>query len=193
MTSRLVKRLLMSTGLAVTVLTAIVSARTALSGAYVPPAGEALEAAIPSGAAERLAGAVRIGTISHADGATDLASFHRLHAFLESSFPRVHATLSRETVNRGSLLFRWRGTDSSLKPILLMGHLDVVPVEPATESNWQHDPFGGAIVDGFIWGRGSIDNKSGVLGTLEAVETLLAEGFTPERTIYLAYGHDEER
>jgi carboxypeptidase PM20D1 len=70
--------------------------------------------------------------------------------------------------------------------------MDVVPVESGSEQNWQHAPFGGGIVDGFIWGRGAIDNKSTVLGTLEAVEMLLAEGFRPTRTVYLAYGHDEE-
>jgi carboxypeptidase PM20D1 len=67
-----------------------------------------------------------------------------------------------------------------------------VPVEPGTEEKWQQPPFGGRIVDGLIWGRGAIDNKSTVVGTLEAVEMLLAEGFRPARTVYVAYGHDEE-
>jgi carboxypeptidase PM20D1 len=70
--------------------------------------------------------------------------------------------------------------------------MDVVPAEPETEGKWEHDPFAGDVADGFIWGRGAIDNKSAVLGTLEAVEMLLDEGFRPARTIYLAYGHDEE-
>jgi hypothetical protein len=70
--------------------------------------------------------------------------------------------------------------------------MDVVPVEPGTEDEWQQEPFGGRISDGYIWGRGAIDNKSAVLGTLEAVEMLLADGFRPTRTVYLAYGHDEE-
>jgi carboxypeptidase PM20D1 len=73
-----------------------------------------------------------------------------------------------------------------------MGHLDVVPVEPGSESGWQYPPFSGRITDGFIWGRGAIDNKSAVLGTLEAVEMLLTAGFRPARTVYLAFGHDEE-
>src|SRR3712207_2202199 len=73
-----------------------------------------------------------------------------------------------------------------------MGHLDVVPVEPGTEKQWQEDPFGGRIADGFVWGRGAIDNKLSVLGTLEAVEMLLGEGFRPARTVHLAYGQDEE-
>jgi carboxypeptidase PM20D1 len=70
--------------------------------------------------------------------------------------------------------------------------MDVVPVEPGTENRWTQDPFGGRIVEGFIWGRGAIDDKSAVLGALEAVEMLLADGFRPARTVYLAYGHDEE-
>jgi carboxypeptidase PM20D1 len=68
----------------------------------------------------------------------------------------------------------------------------VVPVEPGTEGAWTHSPFSGAIADGFIWGRGTLDDKPGVLGILEAVEHLLAQGFQPERTVLLAFGHDEE-
>jgi carboxypeptidase PM20D1 len=148
---------------------------------------------IPDGAAERLAGAVRFRTVSHEDPAAfDAAAFAGLHAYLEASFPRVHETLRREIVSRHSLLYTWSGSDPSLRPILLMGHLDVVPVEPGQEERWQHDPFGGEIAGGFIWGRGVIDNKSAIVGTLEAVEMLLAEGFRPARTVYLAYGHDEE-
>lgn len=67
-----------------------------------------------------------------------------------------------------------------------------MPVEPGTEDQWQQRPFAGHIAEGFVWGRGAIDNKSAVVGTLEAVEMLLAEGFQPARTVYLAYGHDEE-
>jgi carboxypeptidase PM20D1 len=115
-----------------------------------------------------------------------------LHQYLQIAFPRVHAQLRREAVGTHSLLYTWQGSDSSLNPITLIGHLDVVPVETGTQEKWQQDPFGGRIVDGFIWGRGAIDNKSAVLGTLEAVEMLLVEGFRPVRTVYLAYGHDEE-
>jgi carboxypeptidase PM20D1 len=149
--------------------------------------------AIPESAAERLAGSLRFRTISHADpGKTDPAGFPALHAYLAASFPKVHSTLARETVNTHSLLYTWHGSDRSLKPILLMGHLDVVPVEPGTETKWRRDPFGGEIADGFIWGRGAIDNKSAVVGILEAIEMLLADGFQPKRTVYIAYGHDEE-
>ena len=172
---------------------AVTLALTARGGPAQPVVAPVPFIAVPAGAADRLAGAIRIPTISAEDPAAfNSNAFHALHAYLASAFPRVHAQLRREIVAEHSLLYWWQGTDSSLKPILLMGHLDVVPVEPNTEDNWEHDPFGGRIIDGMIWGRGAIDNKSAVLGTLEAVEMLVAEGFRPARTVYLAYGHDEE-
>lgn len=194
MIGRITRKLVLAVGVALVLLAGLVSARTAL---YRPAEELGVErapfVAVPAGSAERLAGAVRIQTISSADhGHADSGAFGRLHAHLAGAFPRVHATLRRELVNERSLLFTWPGTDPSLNPLLLMGHLDVVPVEPGTEEKWQQPPFSGAVADGFVWGRGSIDNKSTVVGTLEAVEMLLAEGFRPKRTIYLAYGHDEE-
>jgi carboxypeptidase PM20D1 len=171
----------------------IVVARTATFRAARVDAPRVPVVEVPAGAAERLAGAVRFRTVSNEDPAAfDGAAFAALHAYLEASFPRVHATLRREVVSQHSLLYTWEGSDPSLRPILLMGHLDVVPVEPGQAASWTHDPFGGEIADGFVWGRGAIDNKAAIVGTLEAVEMLLAEGFRPARTIHLAYGHDEE-
>ena len=143
--------------------------------------------------AERLAGALRIATISHGAGAkTDTAAFQTLAGYLQSQFPRTHAALERELVGDGSLLYRWPGSDPQAPPILLLAHLDVVPVEPGTETQWTQAPFSGAIADGYIWGRGALDDKTSALGQLEAIEQLLAAGFVPRRTIWLAYGHDEE-
>ncbi len=95
-------------------------------------------------------------------------------------------------VGGASLLYTWLGRDPSLAPLVLMGHLDVVPVDPGSESEWTYGPFEGVVADGFIWGRGALDNKVNVIAILEAVEALLGEGFTPERSVYLAFGHDEE-
>jgi carboxypeptidase PM20D1 len=188
-----VKKLLIAVGAALLLLVGVVAARTARFTPVRPPAEAAEPAAVPEGAAERLAGSLRFATISHGDaGALDPEAFLGLHAYLREQFPRVHEALDRETVSEYSLLYRWGGSDPALKPILLMGHLDVVPVEPGTEQAWEHDPYGGRIADGYVWGRGALDNKSSVMGTLEAVEMLLAEGFRPARTVYLAYGHDEE-
>lgn len=144
-------------------------------------------------AAARLAAALRLETISHEDPKQlDPDAFIAFHALMERSFPRVHATLERETVNELTLLYRWPGSDPLLRPIVLMSHIDVVPVAPGTEDRWQQPPFGGVIADGFIWGRGALDDKFGVVGILEAIEILLGEGFEPARTTYLVFGHDEE-
>jgi carboxypeptidase PM20D1 len=187
------RKLLLLLGTAVVLLAGLILVRTARYGSEQSAVERAPDIAIPEGAAERLAGAVRIPTISHEDPAAfDADAFRALHAYLQTAFPRVHSQFKRETVSAHSLLYTWRGSDPSLKPILLAGHLDVVPVEPGTEAKWQQEPFGGRIAGGFIWGRGAIDNKSTVVGTLEAVEMLLGEGFRPARTVYLAYGHDEE-
>jgi carboxypeptidase PM20D1 len=170
--------------------TVVLTARYVSAHSPVTPAPDI---AIPPGAAERLSGAIRIPTISAEDPAAfDAGAFRRFHAYLQTAFPLVHSQLRSEIVGSHSLLYTWEGADSSVTPILFIGHMDVVPIEPGTEGKWAQDPFAGRIVDGFIWGRGAIDNKSGVLGTLEAVEMLLAEGFRPARTVYLAYGHDEE-
>jgi len=104
----------------------------------------------------------------------------------------VYAKLEHETIGENNLLFTWKGSDPSLQPILLMGHQDVVPVEAGTEGKWTHAPFRGEIADGFIWGRGTLDDKMTVIGLLEAADILLARGFQPKRTVYFAFGQDEE-
>lgn len=158
----------------------------------VPAAAEQLELDAARATA-RLAGALRIATVSSAELASfNGATFLELHAYLEAQFPSVHRVLKRETVADHALLYSWQGTDSSLSPLLLAAHLDVVPADPATLSSWTHPPFGGIVADGFIWGRGALDDKSSALAQLEAVELLLAAGFQPRRTILFAYGHDEE-
>jgi carboxypeptidase PM20D1 len=144
-------------------------------------------------AAGRLAGALRFPTVSHEGGANvEAAAFQGLHQYLQQSFPRVHAALSREVVGGYSLLYTWKGRKPELPPVLLMSHMDVVPVEPGTESNWTHPPFSGFDDGTFLWGRGTLDDKAGVLAILEAAETLLGRGFQPDRTVYFAFGHDEE-
>jgi carboxypeptidase PM20D1 len=115
--------------------------------------------------------------------------FQRFHAWLARTYPLAHAALRRETVSEHSLLYTWEGTDAGLKPILLMAHQDVVP---ADERSWTVDPFAGVIRDGYVWGRGAWDNKSTLTAHFEAIELLLAQGFRPRQTVYLAYGHDEE-
>jgi carboxypeptidase PM20D1 len=140
-------------------------------------------------AAEHLAAALRFRTVARPDGLpAEPAEMIGLHRHLELTFPRVHAALTREVVDSYSLLYTWRGSDPAMPPVLLLSHLDVVPVE----GGWTEPPFSGRIGNGWIWGRGALDDKMGVVGALEAVELLLARGYRPRRTVLLAFGHDEE-
>jgi carboxypeptidase PM20D1 len=144
-------------------------------------------------AAERLAGAVRFRTITY-DQKPDAsaAEFEKLHAYIEQQFPLIHSTLKREIVGGYSLLYTWEGSDRNAKGIMLMAHQDVVPIAEGTQKNWSVDPFAGTIKDGYVWGRGSWDDKGNLFSMLEAVESLLAQGFKPRRSIYIVSGHDEE-
>jgi carboxypeptidase PM20D1 len=140
-------------------------------------------------ASERLSRAIQFRTVSNPDPAQTPIAFDQFHKFLNEAFPRIARQLHKETVGGHSLVYTWKGQDSALKPILLMAHMDVVP---ATEQGWRYPPFSGALADGYVWGRGAMDDKAGVMAILEAVEFLLGDGFIPKRTIYLAFGHDEE-
>ncbi|WP_114784804.1 M20/M25/M40 family metallo-hydrolase [Botryobacter ruber] len=146
-----------------------------------------------TGAIRKLAEAVKLRTVSRLDtGAVNFAAFTALHHYLQQAFPLVHRQLAREVVNDYSLLYTWRGSDPALKPVLFSAHLDVVPVEDASDEKWKYDPFAGMVADGYIWGRGTMDDKYRVIALLEAVEQMLQRGYTPARTILLAFGHDEE-
>jgi len=119
-------------------------------------------------------------------------AFLAFHDFLAETYPRVHRALDREVVGGLSLLYTWRGTDRTAGPILLTAHQDVVPVSEETLEDWTHPPFAGAVAEGYIWGRGSMDCKGILIAILEAAEGLLARGWQPRRSILLAFGHDEE-
>lgn len=143
--------------------------------------------------AQRLGEAVRFQTISYQDRSQiDYQEFLRFHEFLRTSYPLVFGQLSVETVGNYNLLIQWSGSDPALQPVLFTAHMDVVPVEPGTEQDWQHPAFDGVMADGRVYGRGTLDDKQGLMGLLEAAETLLAQGFSPRRSIVLAFGHDEE-
>jgi len=144
-------------------------------------------------AGESLAVAIRARTVSsQTDAALNTDQFQALHAHLQARYPKLHATLKREVVDGLSLLYTWPGSDPAAKPIALMAHQDVVPIAPGTEKAWQVDPFSGEVKDGFVWGRGSWDDKANLIAQMEAIEKLVAAGFQPRRTIYLIFGADEE-
>lgn len=189
------KRFLTLAGLALVVLLGVLGVRAAMftidQGPL--PSGVALEVEEDATIA-RFQAALRIETVSRSTDSgepiLDDTTFDTLRAHLKDSFPKLHTALSTETINRHTLLFTWKGRDPKLKPMLVMAHQDVVPVDDADK--WTHPPFSGELADGYIWGRGALDVKMGVMGILEAVETLVTQGHQPERTVYLAFGHDEE-
>lgn len=190
----MIKRVLIILLALVALLVAAVAINTFRQGSRqisVPPAPPL--AVDEKGAAERLGGAIRFQTIaSRDDPDANAAEFRKLHDYLQQRYPKTHATLKRELVGGLSLLYTWPGTDPQAKPILLMAHQDVVPVSPGTESKWEVPPFSGEVKGGYVWGRGSWDDKGNLIAQMEAVEMLVASGFKPRQTIYLAYGHDEE-
>lgn len=183
------RRALKVVGVALLTLIAVVLVRalTATSRQVdVPPAARV--AFDEQAAAQRLAGAVKIPTVWQG---ADAPAFVDFRAYLKATWPLVHEKLERQEVGP-SLLFTWKGKDPSAAPIVLMAHQDVVPVDEATVGQWTHPAFGGVVADGFVWGRGAVDDKGALCAILEAVSVLLAEGFTPNRTVYLAMGADEE-
>lgn len=145
----------------------------------------------------RLSGAVQIPTISYDDmgdvGDDDrFEIFFKLEEYFEKQFPLVHSVLKKENVNTHGLLYTWQGADSSLKPVILMGHQDVVPVEKSTIGFWTHPPFSGYYDGTHVWGRGASDCKNQVIAIYESIETLLKAGFQPQRTVLVSFGFDEE-
>lgn len=143
-------------------------------------------------AAGHLAAAIRFVTVSHQDPAQrDEQAFEDFIAWIAATYPALGQHMQLQRFN-DTLLYKWQGDNPALAPILLTGHYDVVPVIPGTENLWQQPPFGGVIADGIVWGRGALDDKSGVVGILEAANYLLQTGYQPARTVYLSFGHDEE-
>lgn len=188
------KKLALALCLALFALAAVLVVNTARQGSRQLEVASVPSPAIDANAAaSRLAGALRFQTVSSFETPDQNATeFSKLHSYLEQTFPKAHATLQREVVGGHSLLYTWAGSDSKQPPILLMAHQDVVAISPGTEKSWQVPPFEGVIKDGFVWGRGSWDDKGNLLAIMEAVEALTASGFKPRQTVYLAFGHDEE-
>jgi len=168
----------------------------------VLPSGDAVRLQLPetplaetARIASNLSKAITFKTISHSlDITPDDTAFKGFHAFLEDTYPQVHAVMSREVVSDYSLLYHWPAAQpSNKKPIAFLAHMDVVPVPEHGLGNWRYAPFSGEIDDeGVLWGRGAMDDKGILISLLEAAERLAANDFTPSRDIYFLFGHDEE-
>ncbi|MBE6812025.1 MAG: M20/M25/M40 family metallo-hydrolase [Ruminococcaceae bacterium] len=142
---------------------------------------------------KNLSDAVKIPTIAEKDPADmNWGPFDEFHAFLKERYPLIHEHLALEEPVRGSLLYRWKGKRDDLDPIALLAHQDVVPISDGTLQDWTYAPFDGVDDGEFIWGRGTLDMKNHLIGLMESVEALLADGFEPIRDVYLCLGHNEE-
>lgn len=187
------KRILAALGLMVLALVAILVIRTLTFQSKHHYTKAVPSPSLDPVALDRFREAITFRTVSHADSSQfDSSQFVAFRRFLENRYPLVHARLSREIVKEYTLVFHWPGQNPQLNPVVLMAHQDVVPVEASTRSIWTVDPFEGVLRDNFVWGRGSTDDKINLIGILEATEKLLKEGFTPKRSVYLVFGHDEE-
>eukprot|EP00057_Strongylocentrotus_purpuratus_P011124 XP_011665598.1 PREDICTED: probable carboxypeptidase PM20D1 [Strongylocentrotus purpuratus] len=135
--------------------------------------------------------AIRIQSISWSRFEIELDEVTKLHLFLEKSFPLIHSSplVTKEVINGHSLLYTVQGSDPTIMPYMLAAHQDVVPVK---DQDWDYPPFEAREVDGYIYGRGTIDDKHALMGIMEALEFRLKLKQIPKRTVYLAFGHDEE-
>lgn len=142
---------------------------------------------------KNLSDAIKIKTVSRVDPEdVDWNEFKRFREFLDERYPLIAKTLTKEVIPNSNLLYRWKGTNPELDAVALLSHQDVVPVTEGTQEDWTHDPFGGEDDGEFIWGRGALDMKNHLIGVMEAVESLLEDGFQPERDVYLLFGENEE-
>ena len=157
------------------------------------PSSKALPLApLPDSALSHMSEAIRFPTISPEGNQIDSVPFAAYRSFLQKAYPLLHQHLGREILENYSYVYTWKGTDTSLPPIILVAHYDVVPVEASAVRLWNAQPFGGEIKDSAIWGRGAVDDKASMISILEATESLLRQGFAPHRTILLCFGHNEE-
>jgi carboxypeptidase PM20D1 len=187
---RILKRIFALIGIGLVALAAIIAFNTFR---YKPDAYATSEpfdlGADITKAANDLSQAVQFRTISDKLDRPDFTAFL---TFLEETYPGVHGAMERVVLDPNTPLFKWTGSDESLQPILLAAHYDVVPIPPGSLDQWDHTPFSGQIADGFIWGRGTLDNKGALVAILAAAEHLIATGFAPKRTVYFSFGGDEE-
>jgi carboxypeptidase PM20D1 len=142
----------------------------------------------------RLGKAIQFPTVSFPESQSDATAEGRMAQLLDYILQTFKPLEGRLKIERHphNLVFRWEGADPSLAPLLLLAHLDVVPVEPGTESDWKFPPFSGAVSAGSIWGRGALDNKNAAFAMLEAIESMVSRNEQPQRGVVIAFGCDEE-
>ena len=189
------KRIVLAGGVVLVALVALVLYRTSQIGP--PPTAKAVAVDLirvdPNETAAHLAQAVRFRTVSTQDPADfDPQPLIDLQIWMRQTYPNFYKAVQTQMVATYSQLNTWQGSNPGLDPIVFMAHQDVVPASEGAETAWEKPPFSGLIEDGYIWGRGTIDDKGSMIGLLEAADRLAASGYKPARTLIFAFGHNEE-
>ena len=131
---------------------------------------------------------LKIDTVSHENiKDTDFSKFQQCIELTKKLYPLVFEKCEFEQTKEYAIKLKLKGK-SSENPTVLMAHYDVVPV---TEG-WDHDPFLGEVVDGFLYGRGAIDTKCTMACALSALEVALKDNYVPNNDLYLCFGANEE-
>ena len=186
------KKILGFLGIGLIVIIAIVFVKTITNTPGAHQKSMPLEA-FPTNAIAHMSQAIQIQTETpNDDYQFDTATFLTYRKFLETSYPLIHKNLPRTIIDSFNYIYEWKGTDTSLLPIVLMAQYDVVPVEASAVKLWHAKPYGGEVKEGYIWGRGALDDKASMISILEATEQLLKTSFQPKQTILLCFGSDEE-
>lgn len=189
----MVKAVLKYSAILLLLLTGIVIIRTV---SFSPPTATAAQPVALSvdidKVSQHLSEAIQFQTISYDNSAKrNKTRFLEFIQWVGQRYPQLQQ-LELTPVNELTLLYRWKGKDSQRDAMLLSAHYDVVPVTPGTEKLWQQSPFSGAIKQGYVWGRGAMDDKGAAVAMLEAISLLLEQGYQPPHDVYLALTHDEE-
>ncbi|XP_008498902.2 N-fatty-acyl-amino acid synthase/hydrolase PM20D1 isoform X1 [Calypte anna] len=140
---------------------------------------------------EALRGAIKIPTVSVSPEDLNTTAMAEFGNYIQEVFPAVFSSkfIQHEIVGKYSHLFTVQGSNPEMLPYMLLAHMDVVPAPP---EGWDFPPFSAAEHEGFIYGRGTLDNKNSAIGILQALEFLLRRNYRPSRSFYIGIGHDEE-
>ena len=139
-------------------------------------------------AVDALAQLVRCKTVSYNDSSLEDDGDSKKLISLLHAVPQCVPVCSMDRLPDRALLLRWPGKTAGC-PAVLMAHYDVVPVN---EENWEKPPFAGIIEDGILWGRGTLDTKVTFNGIFSAANSLIGQGYQPEKDVYFAFSGGEE-
>ncbi len=144
-------------------------------------------------AIKNLSDAIKIETVSYTDPMKrDYAKFIDFSNLLKERYPKLFEIMNFEMGFGYSLTGCLKGSDPTLNPVAFISHMDVVAVESSTLDMWDYPPFSGEITDKYIYGRGSLDMKSQLIATVDALNSYIESGKTPKRDVFLFFGHNEE-